>query len=222
MTEIERLDLAPGGVVHDVAQIGEILLQNVERADPVQRLHRVIGIAQPAVTVVPVALRPRSLGHRSGQRGDDRAGLLVLAELQRDGTADDLVLPFERDRQAANPQAPVSPRAFLHPPQFGAQVPADRLVRAEEEMLVALDPPAALFQQVPDGRIGAEPHRLLAQAIADVVGAAGRACRLCAVAMPGGQAACGCAGCRRPGGRCARRRPGDTCAPTPRSAGRNR
>ena len=71
-------------VLDDVAQVFEIAFEHVERAEPVERLHRVIGVADPAVAIVPVALRVGVLGDRGGQRGDDRAGFLVLAQLERD------------------------------------------------------------------------------------------------------------------------------------------
>ena len=80
--------MAALGLVDDVAQIGEIAFEHVERAEPVQRLDGVISVADPAVAIVPVAARIGRLGDRGGQRGDDRAGLLVLAELQRDRGAD--------------------------------------------------------------------------------------------------------------------------------------
>src|SRR3546814_9276723 len=44
---IERLDMATRGTVDDVAQIGEIFFEHVERAEAVERLHRIIGIANP-------------------------------------------------------------------------------------------------------------------------------------------------------------------------------
>ncbi len=39
--------------------------------------------------------------------GDNRAGLLVLAELERYSGADHSVLPLHRRRKAAHPQLPV-------------------------------------------------------------------------------------------------------------------
>src|SRR3546814_7781961 len=45
---IERLDMATLFIIDDVAQIFEISLQHVQRAQPVQRLNRVIGVANPA------------------------------------------------------------------------------------------------------------------------------------------------------------------------------
>ena len=101
----------PLRLVDDVAQIAEIVFEHVERAEPVQRLDRVISVADPAVAIVPVAAAVRRLGDRGGQRGDDRAGLLVLAQLQRDRGADHDLLPFERDGEAAHPVAPMRRRS---------------------------------------------------------------------------------------------------------------
>src|SRR3546814_19166359 len=76
------------GAVDDIAQIGEIFFEHVERAEAVERLHRIISVANPAEAIVPVAPAVRRFGDRSGERGDDRAGLFMLAELEGDRGAD--------------------------------------------------------------------------------------------------------------------------------------
>jgi hypothetical protein len=218
---IERLDLAAARVVDDVAQVGEVLLQHVERAQPVQRLHRVIGIADPAVAVVPVALAARRFGDRGGERGNDRAGLLVLAQLQGDGAADHLVLPFKRRGQAAHPQLPVLAGLILHLADFRAGIAAEGFVRAEEEMLVAFHAVNAAFQHIADRGIGRKAQGLLAHQIADVVGATGRFGDQGTVITHRPQRP-SCAGCPPPGGRCGRMPPGDTSGRIARSEGRSR
>jgi hypothetical protein len=99
------------GIVDDVAQIFEIGFQHVERAEPVERLHRVISVADPAVAIVPVALRIGMFGDRGGERGDDRAGFLVLAEFERDRRADHDILPFERRGQPPHPFGAIHARS---------------------------------------------------------------------------------------------------------------
>ena len=101
-------------VVDDVAQIAEIAFEHVQRAEPVQRLNGVIGVANPAIAIIPVALRTCVLGNGGRQGGDDRACLFVLAELEADGGADDGVLPVDRRRQAANPELPVHDGVSQH------------------------------------------------------------------------------------------------------------
>ena len=62
-------------------------------------------------------------------RGDDGAGFLEIAELERDGGADDRVLPFERDRQRAHPIPPVVVGALDEFAAGRCQVALERLVR---------------------------------------------------------------------------------------------
>ncbi|MNS82515.1 hypothetical protein D3C72_1162620 [compost metagenome] len=59
---IDGLNMAALGVVHQIAQVAEVVLEDVHRAQPVQRPHRVIGVAHPAETIVPVAPALRELG----------------------------------------------------------------------------------------------------------------------------------------------------------------
>ena len=75
---VERLNVAPRRIVDDVAQIFEIAFEHVERAEPVERLHGVISVANPAVAIVPVAPRSGMFRNRRRQRRDDRAGLLLM------------------------------------------------------------------------------------------------------------------------------------------------
>ena len=53
------------------------------------------------------------LGDRGCQRGNYAAGLLKHAEFERNGSADNRVLPFNRDSQAARPAIPVARRAAV-------------------------------------------------------------------------------------------------------------
>src|SRR3546814_10122862 len=46
---IERLDLPARRAIDDIAQVSEIFLEHIERAEPVERLHRVIGVANTAI-----------------------------------------------------------------------------------------------------------------------------------------------------------------------------
>jgi hypothetical protein len=55
---VDRLHLARRRLVDEVAQVAEVVLQHVRRAQPVQRADHVVGVADPAVAVVPVAPRP--------------------------------------------------------------------------------------------------------------------------------------------------------------------
>ena len=171
---IERLDLPAAGVVDDVPEISQVLLQNIERSQPVQGLHGVVGIANPAVAIIPVAFASRRLRDRGRQRRDDRACFFVLTQLERDRAADHLVLPFQRDGQPANPELPVLAGLLFHVPQLGAQVADERLVRAEKEVLVAFDPVGPAFEHVADRRIGRKAQGLASEQVTNMVRAARR------------------------------------------------
>ena len=67
-------------------------------------------------------------------RGDDGAGLVEIAELERDGGADDRFLPVDRDRQAAHPFHPVVVRALGEFAAGRRQIALEGLVRPEHEV----------------------------------------------------------------------------------------
>ena len=170
---IERLDLAPARLIDDVAKIGEVFLQHVQRAEPVQGLHRVVAVPYPAVAIVPVPLASGRFGYRRGQGCHDRPGFFMLAQLEGDGGTNDLFLPFERDVKAAHPVLPVSAGVLFHPPHFAADVADEGFVGPEEEVLVAFDAVAAIFKKITHRSIGGQADGLGAEEIADVVGAVG-------------------------------------------------
>src|SRR3546814_10287941 len=59
------------------------------------------------VAVVPVAAGVRGFGNGRRQRRDDGAGLLEIAELQRDRGADHGLLPLEGQGEVARPIPPI-------------------------------------------------------------------------------------------------------------------
>ena len=171
---VHRLERPLAGAGHDVGDVAEVVLHRRRGAQAVERAHDEVGVAQPAVAVVPVARRARRLGDRGGHRGDDRAGLLERAQLQRDRGADHRVLPLERHRQGARPLPPVVARqleqvaAALAAPGRAAARPGpsssvDRVVQDERR----------LIEHVGDRRVGRQPQHLVGGDVADVVAAAG-------------------------------------------------
>ena len=93
----------PLGLDGDVGDVVDVFFHRLGGAEPVQRLDDEEGVAQPAVAVVPGALRARRLGNRGGMRGDDGAGLLEIAELERDRGADDRRPATRAGRRASAP-----------------------------------------------------------------------------------------------------------------------
>ena len=145
------------GLVDDVAEIAEIVFEDVECAEAVERLHRIISVADPAVAIVPVAAAVGRFRNRGGEGGDDGAGLLMLAELEGDGGTDDGALPFERDGEPTHPVPPMVRRLVEHRRQHLGDVADERLIGTEEEMKRLLQPEAAPLEQVNHRRIGGEP-----------------------------------------------------------------
>ena len=168
---VERLDIAGLAAVDDVAQIFEIGFQHVQRADAVQRLDRIIGIAHPAVAIVPVAATVRMFGNGGGQRRHDRAGILMLAELERDRRADHRFLIFGRGGQPAHPAAPFAQRIVQHLFQSRLDRIGKTLVRAQKEIHVALHAKGILLRYQPDRGVGGQAHRHGIDGVADMVGA---------------------------------------------------
>ena len=107
---IERLDLASCRLSDDIAQIGEIFLQHIERAQSVEGLDGVIAVANPAVTIVPIALASWRFGDGGCKSRYNRARFLMLAQFQRNRAADHIVLPFQRSGKAAHPKLPILTR----------------------------------------------------------------------------------------------------------------
>jgi hypothetical protein len=170
---IDRLDVAARRLVDEVPQIDEVVLEDVHRAQTVQRPHRVIGVADPAVAVVPVAAALGELGHRGGHGRDDGPRLLEGAELQRDGRADDRVLIVQRNVEGADPVLPVGHGAVQRRRDPGPDLLVIALVRPEEEGQRVFQPEGALVENMGHRAVGGQPQGHIRAQIADVVRAVG-------------------------------------------------
>src|SRR3546814_2462812 len=58
---------------NDVGDVGQISFHGLGRAQAVQSMHHEVGVAQPAVTVIPIAPGVRGLRNGRGHRRDDRS-----------------------------------------------------------------------------------------------------------------------------------------------------
>ena len=161
----------PIGVDGDVGDVVDVLFHRLRRAEAIERLDDEEGIAQPAVAIVPVALRAGRLGDRRRMGGDDGAGLLEVAELQGDGRADDLRLAFQRDRQGAHPVEPILAGALEELARVGRHGRFERLVRPQDQRDRLDQRERRLVRDVGKRRVRRQPQRVRAACIADVVGA---------------------------------------------------
>ena len=219
---VHRLQVAVRRLADDVGQVAQVMLHGVHFGQRVERAHDEERVAQPAVAVIPVA--PAAGGFRDAgrHRGDDRAGLLERAELERDGGAQHGVLPFRRDREPARPLAPVRLGVLLERARDRADAVGKGLVGAEREAHLGLQQERGFCEHVADGRVRGQPQHAVRADVADVIAAVGDLRAQRAVAE------------RRPELHADSRRAGDrahpahaasaagTCARCARSAGRNR
>ena len=155
----------------DIGDVVDVLFHGLRGAKAIERLDDEERITQPAVAVVPIALRARSLRDRGGMRSDDCAGILVVAELQRDGRADDLGLVLKRDGQRTHPVEPVilGPFQELARCQFDGRF--EGFVRPQNERDRLHEAKRRLVREVGDGRIRGHAQRVSAPGEAHVVGA---------------------------------------------------
>src|SRR5262249_47536143 len=140
-------------------------------ADAIERLHYEVGVAQPAITVIPGAAGSRRFGNRGGVGRDDAAGLLEVAELQRDRGADNFVLPVVRNGQAARPIHPIIDRAVAEFAAGGLEIVLKTLVDAEHEMQRTGHDERSLALDVGQRRIGGEADDAALMDVADMIAA---------------------------------------------------
>ena len=184
---VHRLQPALGRAGDDVDDVAQVALHRARRAEAVQGVDDEIGVAQPAVAVIPGPARARRLGDRGRHRGDHRARVFERIELQRDGRADDGLLPFEGDAEVAHPFAPVADRLFDEAPPHVRDRALHRLVRAEQQRDRVFEEERGLLADRRDGGVGGEPQHEVGADVADVVAAAGGGHRLGAAVVGGAQ-----------------------------------
>ena len=66
-----------------------------------------MGIAQPAIAIVPVSRTAWFFGQAGGERREDRPGVFITVEFQCQGRTDDFLLIDDRDRALFHPGSPV-------------------------------------------------------------------------------------------------------------------
>ena len=115
------------------------------------------------------------LRNGGGQGRDDGAGVLVRAELERDGGANDRRLPLQWHRQRPHPVAPIVRGLAQHAPGRAGEVGLEPLVGPQEQGDRLLQPKNPLLQDMAHRPVGGQPQRRVAAHIADVVGAVGGA-----------------------------------------------
>ena len=168
---VDRAQLTLPDRGRDAEDERDEVFHRLRRAQAVERLDDEIGVAQPAEAVVPGARRAGRLGDRGRVRRDDAAGLLEIAQLERDRGADHRVLPIVGDREAADPVAPIVARAIEELAAGPRQFARERLVGAEHHVHRARERKRRLALDERERGIGGQAHDRAAAPIADVVAA---------------------------------------------------
>ena len=161
------------GIGRDAQREGDEIFHRLRRADAVERLDDEIGVAQPAIAVVPGAPGSRRFGNRGGVRGDDAAGFLEIAELERDRGADDLVLPVVGDGETARPIHPVVDGAVAEFAAGRFEIVLKLFVHPEHQMQGPREDERRFALDIGQRRIGGEPDDGALVDIADMVAADG-------------------------------------------------
>ena len=97
-------------------------------------------------------------GDGGGQRRDDAACLFIDAELQRDGRADDGILPVRRRREPARPAHPVIGRALQPFQRDDADPVRQAFIGAEQEADLTVQYEGAAIHDIGDRRVGRDPE----------------------------------------------------------------
>ena len=166
---IDRLNMSAVRVRHDIHQPAKVILHRAHGRQTVQRSYDEICVPDPTEAIIPVPLRMGRLGNARGYCGDNRAGRLIRAEFERDGGANDGLLPFERNSQPVDPGPPV----ILCLLEFESRERAHRVgqgfIRPQNEVQRLVQVERGPVENVINGCIRRQPHRKSWADIADVV-----------------------------------------------------
>ena len=153
----------------DVAQVLEEPFHLLRVAEPLEGVQREVRVAQPAEAVVPGAAGAGVLGQARRRRGEQRARVLVLVQLERERGADDLALVVARNARPLHPAAPVVERALEEALGGLLEAGLERLAPGEDEMAVLLEQERALVLDVRQRNVRRQPNRRREAGVLDVV-----------------------------------------------------
>mmetsp|Transcript_20253 Transcript_20253/g.51375 ORF Transcript_20253/g.51375 Transcript_20253/m.51375 type:complete len:596 (+) Transcript_20253:287-2074(+) len=160
-----------GVVLRDqVGQVVQVALHGGGGAQTIEHLHHVVGVAQPAVAVVPVATAVGVLGDRGGERCHDGARVLQRAQLERDGGTDHLLLELGRDGQVARVVDPVGGGCAVETLVESTRMFTQTLVRSHHKVdRFVVQNERSLAQNVGHRRIGGDTKNVVIKNVANVV-----------------------------------------------------
>ena len=141
-----RLERAVRARGDDVQDVVEILFHGAGNAQAIECANDEIGIAQPTEAVIPGAGGSVRLGYGGGDGGHHGAGLFDLAQLERDGRPDHGALPFEWQREVADPFPPIVLRPFEELSGKLRNVPFEGVIGAKNEVQWAVQQERRLLE----------------------------------------------------------------------------
>src|SRR5262249_8576649 len=106
--------------------------------------------------VVPGAAGSRSFGNGGGMGRDDAAGFLEIAELERDRSADDFILPIVGNGETPGPIHPIVDGAVAEFAAGGFELGLKALIDAEYEMMRPREHEGSFALDVGQRRVGGE------------------------------------------------------------------
>ncbi len=159
----------PSTLLADVAEVLEEELHLLGVSEPLERVQREVRVAQPAEAVVPRSTRAGMLGKARRRSGEQRAGVLVLVELERERRAHDLALVVAGNPRPFHPAAPVVDRPLEESLRGVLEPGFERLAPREDEMAVLLEQERALVLDVRERDIRGQPDRRREARVLDVV-----------------------------------------------------
>jgi hypothetical protein len=156
---INRLETPVGFAGRHIGDVVDVVFHRQGGAQSIECMHDKVGVAQPAVAVIPCTSAVRRFRDRGRECGDDAAGLLETAQLERDGGADHRVLPFERYRQVAHPFVPVVLGPLTEFARRVGDAGGEPFVRPEDQVYRSGEDECAFLRNIGNRRVGGEPQR---------------------------------------------------------------
>ncbi len=164
--------MTAGAPDNHIAQPAQIVFHGAELRQAVERPHHKKSVAQPTITIVPVARAARRFRYAGGHGGDNCTGVFAQGQFQGNCGTNHSGLPLQRCGQCAAPVAPVR-QGFLFKGSCGvADAIEQGFIRPQYEIVWPADHECGFGQQIIDGGIGIQAQGLFRSYITQVIAAA--------------------------------------------------
>ena len=165
---VDGLELA-AALLGEVSQEDEETLHLGGVTEPLERVEREVRVAEPAVAVIPRAAGARVLRKARGRRGEQRARVLVLVELQHERRADHLALVVARHTRPLDPVAPMLDGAREESLGCVLEARLERLAEGQRQVVVTVEQERTAVLDVGERHVRRQPERRAEARVLDVV-----------------------------------------------------